>query len=103
MNEYLNKTFEIKDEKSRSWGTFTVRQVFDSNINGRLHPSPDYDQVKQVFLDHEKVIESGIGDSEKTTSAILKLGAYLTDGVKNYPISNILFISEKLLVTCKID
>lgn len=103
MNKYLHRTFDIKDRFGRTWGSFSVQKVFNGNIHGQLHPASDFDSVRQIFIEHERAVESGIGDTETTTAAIVDLGAYVTDGCQKFSIGSIIFISSQLLVTCRIE
>jgi len=100
----MRQVFSIKDKDNRTWGTFQVARSEHGEVHGYLKTEQDFEQVRELFLEHERAFSNPDSDTELTGKKIVELGAYLVDSSsgERIDISNIIFINEDLLVSCEL-
>jgi len=104
-SEKTGRRYTIKDKYNRIWGCFYVVKEEFGHIYGYLKPTDCFDEVKQLFIEHEKAFLSPDGDTNITAHKIIQLGAYLVDNSSGeyVDISSTIFVSKELLVSCAIS
>lgn len=100
----MYQSFTIKDKASRTWGTFEVVKSDHGKVHGYLNPTQEFEQIREIFLEHERTFFDTDSDTELTGRKIVDLGAYLVDNESGarIDIRNVIFINEDLLVTCDV-
>lgn len=100
----MYKSFTVKDAANRTWGTFEVARSDHGEVHGYLKATPEFEQVRETFLEHERAFFDADCDTEMTGRKIVGLGAYLIDNESGarIDIGNVIFIDENLLVSCEL-
>ena len=102
MNSLIGNTYLIFDKLNRNWGTFKVEKVRYGCVHGKLAPTSVFSEVRPLFQQYDRYLTEN--SFEYSSSDIVELGVYLVEKTSNQKIdiSDTIYISSELLVTCKI-
>ncbi len=103
----INRCFRIKDVTGREWGTFTVNSettnyIGEKKIHGYLKPTSSFNEIRNIFLTHEKEMSQKGSAIDTNWKEIVNLSPCLIDDVTNetLDVGGIIFVSDNKLVTC---
>lgn len=100
----MRKIYVVMDKEGRTWGEFAPSGASADELHGKLKPSSGFGEVSGVFKAHEIAMTTGGDDASRSASAIVALGAYLVDKAtgSRVDIDGVIFVSEDLLVSCRL-
>lgn len=97
--------YRVEDGVGRVWGVVTIKIVENSVAHGYLSPTIEFEEIMQLFREHDRFMSSiGSLETDSTSEIIAKLNVQLIpeDGEMLLKPSAI-FVNENYLLSFRVE